>query len=311
MSPTKSRRTPTSVIRQVVPWLLLIGILGFLFSMIPVQGLLRAFDRVAVEVYLALMAGIVVVTLLTDALGYVLALQRVDPKHRASFRRVLESRAASYVPSNFNYTVGQGALVVLFRRTLGVPIDRGVSVVLLVTAINLLVLCLLVGVGVLVGALPSDPRIRFVVQLVLVGAPVYLLVVSIKPGFLLRVKVIEPLLRVGLKGTLLISEARALHVLLWLLGHRMILQLFGVHMPMGQALVRLPLVFLVAAMPITPAGFGTGQAAAVVLLSEFAPGDLAPAREAILLAYSLSIQALTMILQSLAGVCFARRIAAS
>lgn len=310
MSAARPGRTFAAVVREVVPWILLVGVLGFLFSTIPLQAVLHAFDRVAVGVYIAAMTSIVVISLLTDALGYLFALRRMVPEHRTSLQNAMELRAASYVPSNLSYALGQGTLVFLLRRKLNVPIDQGISVVLLVTAMNVLVLCLLVGVGVLAGALPSDPSYRLVVYLVLVGAGVYLLVASLKPRYLSRVRVIEPLLRVGLRGTLWVTGARALHVVLWLLGHRIILQLFDVQIPMGQALVRLPLIFLVAAMPITPAGMGTGQAAAVLLLSEFAPGDTASQREAVILAYSLSFQALTMGLQSMAGVYFARKMAA-
>jgi len=75
-------------------------------------------------------------------------------------------------------------------------------------------------------------------------------------------------------------------------------------------LVRMPLLFLMSALPITPGGLGTTQAAAVFLFSAFAPGDTQLEREGTVLAYSLSMHALAAALQALASLIFARKFVA-
>ena len=102
MSAAKPLRTLAAVVRQVVPWLLMLGILGFLFSTLPLRNVLNTFERIAVEVYISAMTSIVVITLLTDAIGYVFALRRVVPEHGTS----LQNRAASYLSSNLSYAPG-------------------------------------------------------------------------------------------------------------------------------------------------------------------------------------------------------------
>ena len=77
-------------------------------------------------------------------------------------------------------------------------------------------------------------------------------------------------------------------------------------MPLAQGLALLPLVLFVAALPITPAGLGTVQAAQIVLLSSFAPGATAAAREAAVLAFGLAFAALGLAFQAATGaLCLA------
>ena len=74
--------------------------------------------------------------------------------------------------------------------------------------------------------------------------------------------------------------------------------------------MRLPLVFVVAVMPIAPSGLGTTQVASVALLSPFVPvaAGLDPASvqataaaTATILGYSLTVQFGAMLLQAVRG----------
>ena len=90
--------------------------------------------------------------------------------------------------------------------------------------------------------------------------------------------------------------------------NQLAMRLFGVHPSVGQALTLLPLIFFVAVVPLSPFGLGTAQATAVALLAPFAQGTSEDARQAAVLAYSLSFQMLGMLVQALVGLAFLRRV---
>jgi hypothetical protein len=81
--------------------------------------------------------------------------------------------------------------------------------------------------------------------------------------------------------------------------HYFALQLFGVQVPFVRLLGFLPIVFLVASLPITVAHLGTSQAAWIYFFSAYG-------EESQLLAYSLVAHVTFMVLNGLIGVCFLR-----
>jgi hypothetical protein len=81
---------------------------------------------------------------------------------------------------------------------------------------------------------------------------------------------------------------------------------FGIQVPFWKALTYIPLLLLVASIPVTPYGLGTVQLVAVHLFAPYAPGG-AVAQEATVLGYSLAVTALSLLLQALLGLVFMRR----
>jgi len=92
----------------------------------------------------------------------------------------------------------------------------------------------------------------------------------------------------GLKGSVFF---------LALLVHSHALVFFGIEIPLPRLLVFLPVVFLVAALPITVAHLGTSQAAWIFFFSSYAS-------EADLLAYSLASHLTFMLANGTFGLLF-------
>jgi hypothetical protein len=82
-----------------------------------------------------------------------------------------------------------------------------------------------------------------------------------------------------------------------LLVHSQALAFFGIEIPLLRLVTFLPVVFLVAALPITVAHLGTSQAAWIFFFSSYAP-------EADLLAYSLVSHLTFMLANGTFGVLF-------
>jgi uncharacterized membrane protein YbhN (UPF0104 family) len=168
-----------------------------------------------------------------------------------------------------------------------VQITEGASAVLLATGVQIIVVALAVGLGLALGAVPDRPELRWLAIVVLAGVPVYLLILQLRPAALASRRLLAPLFDAGVIGTLEVGLARLAHMSVLIAGHWLAMRLFGIEVPMAAAVTRLPVLFLVGALPISPSGLGTTQAAAVTLFSEYAEGATP---EATVLAYSLSFQ---------------------
>jgi hypothetical protein len=221
-----------------------------------------------------------------------------------SFTDVLLVRGATYLLAAINYNVGQGAIVYFVHRVARVPILRGVATILLIMGINVLALLFLATLALTVA--PVVPHA--VVVLVLVayaGLAVYVTAVALRPRWLASRPLFDVLLNAGLRG-----HGKALLVRLPHIDALMALQIsmlwaFGVRVPVIDALAALPVVFLVAALPISVQGLGTTQAIMIYFFARYAPGARA-AQEAAVLAASLVGQAASLTFQALLGVACLR-----
>jgi len=251
--------------------------------------------------------GLAATMIATDVFALWVVFREALPAAKLSASDVLGARAPSYLLAIVNYGAGQGGVVYFLKRNHGIEVAHGVGAVLLATATYILVVALLVGAGLLTGAIPDEPELRWLVIAMTAGVPVYLAAIALRPGFLADMSLLQPLFDAGVGGTLRVAGARVIYVLVLIAGHWAAMRLFGIDVPLADALARLPLLFFLGALPISPAGLGTVQAAAVALFSEYAPGVDAAARHAVVLAYSLSIQVAGMTLLALVGLGFLRR----
>jgi hypothetical protein len=105
-------------------------------------------------------------------------------------------------------------------------------------------------------------------------------------------------LRVASAGQLLtILALKASTFALALVVHRLALPLFGIHIPTTRLLAFLPIVFMVAALPLTVAHLGTSQAAWIYFFRDYAS-------EADLLGYSLAAHLTFMLANGTLGLVF-------
>ena len=285
-------------LRIALTWLVAGGILAYLLATIPLDSLVGALARVSATKLVVLTLVYQSALLATDSFALWVALRHVLHGAHLHLRQVALVRAATYLLAIRNYGVGQGGIVYFLRASYAVPLSVGTAAILLTSAGFALVLSAVLGAGFVSGALPAHPGIRAAATLLLVAVPTYLVLVAVRPGFLRRVPPIRPLLDAGVAGSLWAAGARALHTAALLGGHWLAMRLFSIDDPLGDALARLPVMLMVLALPISPSGLGTTQAAAVVLFSGYAPGT-GSEREAAVLAYSLSFHVLSQGLTAL------------
>jgi hypothetical protein len=285
------------VLARIVPWVVTAAILAFLFSRIHINDVLAA-ARDAAGWFVPVTAAIVFAVYIADSFaiwktfGWFVA--------PMTFRETLTLRGVTMLLALINYTLGQGAFAYFLNRSRRVPLMRAAAAVLLVMGINLLVLLLLSTVGLVM----SDsvlPELRTVIVVAYVGLGIYAALLAWRPAFLTKRPVLDVLLEAGLKGHLKSLMVRLPHVVTLLALNHVALHAFGVPVPVYDTLVAMPIVFLLAVLPISFQGLGPSQGMMVFFFARFAAGD-AQQRSARVLAASLGAQMVAWLVQITLGV---------
>ena len=170
-------------------------------------------------------------------------------------------------------------------------------------------LLVLATVG-LVAAADVPPGLHLVVLVAYAGLAVYIVAVSLKPRWLAKRPIFDVLLSAGIRGHLLAMAVRVPHIIALLALSWFSLAAFGIVIPVGKAILCLPIVYFVAVLPISFQGLGTSQAILIHFFAAYAPGSTEESRWAAILAASLVCQAIAFVLQMSIGlVCMRNQLA--
>lgn len=305
---------------RLLPWLVTVGIFGFLLRRIPLEEVVGALRQVPVWTYLALMVPYSMVYSAIDAF----VLYRVMNWFHApvTYLRILPVRASAYIMALLNPSLGHGAVAFALHRRQNLPLLEVAGSLLFLTVLEFCQLALYAALGIF--AVHPQLRVAFLPIYAVLGAglggaflcvrqgidPVAPVLTRIgrwyrgdpmyrAPSRLPHLGLLQAFRQAGVWHYLLTLLYKAPNFLLALVVHYFALRLFGVQVPLVQLLTFLPIVFLVASLPVTVAHLGTTQAAWVYLFSPYGEASR-------LLAYSLVAHVTFMVLNGLIGVCFLR-----
>lgn len=208
------------------------------------------------------------------------------------YARLLPVRAASYVVGFFNTNLGRGAMAAYLSRQLHAPfLELGSTVLFLVlTEYTQLVLWSMLG---LLGLRAEVSRSLLAVA---AGVAVFWLVVRwlLAP----RAWSIARTFRLATPARyaqIVLLRAPLFFVSLCL--HYYAAHAFGIRIPFAQLLTFLPVIFMLAALPVTIAHLGTTQAAWIFFFSGYAPVPR-------LLAFSLAAHLVFSFTRAMLGVAW-------
>jgi len=286
---------------KIWPWLVSLAILAFLFTRVPLQTLVNAF-KAGPWFYLATYTFFQVVLVLA-ADGYATQVSLAITGFRRRFSQIFLARGASYILGILNYTLGQGAFGLYLQRS-GVATMRAAGTMFFLLIVNIGVLLLVASFGLLAGGYPGMAHFNLspLGYGLLVGIVLYLAIIGLRPRCLQSYQLLAPLLEAGLTGHLKAALGRLPHVLLLVLTYWGALRLWGIPVPLAQGVAMVPLVLLIGALPITPVGLGTTQAALVFLFSPYVPLPNSEVRAAAVLAFSLIYSFWGIVVQALLGI---------
>jgi hypothetical protein len=282
----------TPLWRRAFPFVLATVLVGFTVTRLDFGLFLRQLGRADYPGFILFTPAFTFLLLTADTFATVGIYRRtVCP---ISFRQLFVLRAASYLPSLLNHHVGQAWLTYFLSKVYRAPLWRVAGATLLTYATTMG--CLLLF-GVL--AVPFNAeRIPWLAPLlagVTALAFVYLGAIAVKPRFMRAWQTTAPLLEVGVRGHLVAFVYRIPHMIVLFGGSWIVFLFFGIRIPLGHALATIPLLMLVAALPITPQGIGTRDLLSIQLFSRYVAGPPEAQRAAIVAATVSWACALTLV----------------
>ena len=278
------------VIHPALTVLLTAAIFALILRRVPFAALAAALNDADYALFLALMIPNALFYFAWDTL--VLSVVIGWFHGAVPYRRLLPVRAASYVVGFFNTNLGRGAMAAYLSRQLHAPfLELGSTVIFLVlTEYTQLVLWAMLG---LLGLRGDVSRSLLAVA---GGVTIFWLVVrwllaprdwSISRTFRLATP----------RRYAQIVALRAPMFFVSLCLHYYATQAFGIHIPFFRMLTFLPVIFMLAALPVTVAHLGTTQAAWIFFFSPYAPAPR-------LLAFSLAAHLVFSFARAMLGVAW-------
>ena len=295
-------------LRQILPWVVALTLMGYMFHKIPLSDLTAALAKANVFYLLATVFFVDFGCWITDSW----ATSRVATWYLVPvrFSEMLPVRAATYLMAILNYNLGQAGLIYYFHKVKGAPVLAATAMIMMMMGSVVLLLALMSLGGLL---LVDDERTRqfgMIVASLTLGAGLYFVVLRIRPNFLAKRGLFKPLFDAGVIGHLKATLVRVPHMGVIIASHVFGMRCFDIDIPLGAGMIYIPMVLLVASLPLTPFGLGTMQATAVHFFSPFAQAPTLVARQALVFGYSLALSAMALMLQGLMGLAFIKRVAA-
>ena len=278
----------TQRVRRILPILLTAAIFALILPRIPMPALAAALRDARRAPFLALMIANALFFFAWDTLVLTTAVGWFHGPVR--YRELLPVRAASYVVGFFNTNAGRGAMAAYLSRRLHAPfLELGSTVLFLVlTEYTQLVLWAMLG---LLGFRPDVSR-----GLLAAGGLVAVFWLVVRWLLAPRGWSISRTFRLATPARYVtIVLLRAPMFLVSVVLHYQAAHAFGIHIPFGQLFTFLPVIFMIAALPITVAHLGGTQAAWIFFFSQFAPAPR-------LLAFSLAAHVVFSATRALCGL---------
>lgn len=293
---------------RVGPVLVTVAACWFVLQRVPFLQLWAVLQGAAYPRFLAAMLPNAIVYFCWDTLVLTMGIRWFHGPVR--YRDLLPVRAASYVAGFFNTNAGRGLLAVYLSRVLHAPFLHLGSTVLFLVLTEYLHLVGWASAGLLLVGSEITADLRGVMAGI---ALVWLLVVlysraRVTPAQLVR-WVLAPqrwsLFRTFRLATLVrygqIVALRAPLFFASLTFHYLAAPAFGLRIPFGVMMAYLPIIFMVAALPVTVAHLGTTQAAWLLLFRSYgAPSQL--------VAFSLAAHLTFSVSRALLGLLFLPRV---
>jgi uncharacterized membrane protein YbhN (UPF0104 family) len=296
-----------SRVRALSPWIVGLLLLAVVLWRVPVSETLQAVRLARLEVFLPLLTFACLAWFLIDAFAFKSLFGRFNTP--LSFPEARELRALSYLATPIHWNVGRAAVIARLRARHQVPILEATSSMALYQTLDALLVTLLCALGLSQIGESDGFSTSAIFAAMLGGALVGYLA-------LLRVhrRLPAPLDRLrapSLHRSHRLATTRDLALLLALrLAYFVVLiavysagtAAFGVELPLPLVIASVPIIQAIGALPISPAGLGTQQAAMLYLFAGYGP-------DAAILAFGLSYPLLCIVLRSLIGSVYLGRLA--
>jgi hypothetical protein len=241
-----------------------------------------------------------IVTLLCVAGADRIVVAGLIPQGAPGYLAMARGKAASVLLHIVHYALGQGAYAAWLGRKTGIGVSRTGGLIAYIIAAELCSVCVFATVVILVGSPAVPSALLFTVAGISIGLVLVLLIAPLTR--LERFAIFEAWTRVGQRRGLLQLGIRMLQHTTSTTGAWLAARAFGMEIPLPVMLSYMPIIMVVASLPVNVAGFGAVQGA-WLLLSPWAPGEQ-------ILAFSVIWQVATAVALVIRGLPFVRGVMA-
>ena len=293
-------RSATALLKKVAPWAVAGGILYYLFSQVPLADAWTATREARLEVFLPAMLVAVLLWFLIDSAAFAFLFSRFNAP--LSWAEARSLRGVTYLATPVNWNLGTAAVILHLRTSKEVGALDSTSTMFFYQTIDGMVLAAYVLLGVVL--LPETPQ-TISLRNIAIGFEVFqianlamLMTRAPRWGWLERVR------GFGLFRTHRGATVRDLFFLFAIKGLYFAVFVgvywfgslaFGIALPGVLAIASTPAILMAGAVPITPAGLGTQQAAMLYFFSPY--GD-----EAAILAFGLAFPVVLILFRCAVGL---------
>ncbi len=302
--------------KGLIPWVLSIGIVLFLFLTTDIDAIGNAIANADWGRLVFLMAVVTLIAFVADSATLVPLLRRfVAP---VSFAEVVRIKGVSYLLNALNYSLAAGGMAWILHKKHKVPFMRAFSALVLFFFIDIIALGALLTGGWLIGradlVAPGGASAPFTERVPIVIAIVWGVVFGtwlywnrkfdfFAFGFLRKWRIFQCFAEIRSLDYLRLVTVRASFILVYVLMHFLLLPAFDVHIPFWTLVMYSPLITFVQVVPATISGLGAAQGVMVALFAAHVPpGHGDPA--AVIVAYSTVIGPLMMLMRLVIGYSF-------
>jgi hypothetical protein len=182
------------------------------------------------------------------------------------YLEVVRGKAATSILQTFGYGAGQGAYGVWIARKTGLGARLSAGIVFYIVAGDVAGVCLVASLSMWLGGVPGPAGLRFGVPAAVLIVIACIVLASFSRGR--RDRFFSPWRIVAPTTGVLVILGRALNICIMVVFFFLAQRAFGLHIPFGAVASYLPVLLVIAALPVNVAGFGAAQLA---WLQAFAP----------------------------------------
>jgi len=292
--------TAVARLKTLGPWAIAAGILYYLFADASIAEAWDAARSARLELFLPAMLSVVFFWFLIDSTAFSFLFTRYNAFLSGAEARSL--RGMTYLLTPINWNLGTAAVILHLRTSKNIGALDSTSTMMLYQTIDGILLAGYVVLGVVLLADSPETQSLRNIALGFVCFQLISLIVFMgkRPswewlerlrsrGFFRSFQMATP----GDIGVLL--GLKALYFAAWIGIYWLGCQSFGIELPLRLAIAATPAILLVGALPITPAGLGTQQAAMLYFFSPYG-------EEAAILAFGLTFPVALILFRCMIGL---------
>ena len=300
-------RKPSSAIdwfKKIAPWAIAVAILYYLFKEIPIEDAWAAGRSARLDLFLPVMLAAVLLWFLIDSAAFAFLFSRFNAKLNWSEARSL--RGMTYLVTPINWNLGTAAVILHLRTSKNIGALESTSTMVFYQMVDGMLLGALVALG--TALLPRSPELVSLRNIVIGFVFVQAAFLALFMGGSTRFRWLARIRSFGIFRSHQAAVARDVVVLILVKGlyfavfiavYWLGCRSFGIELPPQLAIAATPVILMAGALPFTPAGLGTQQAAMIYFFAPY--GD-----EAAILAFGLAFPVVLILFRCLVGLPYLR-----